>query len=115
MISTSGTTGIPKCVSISYENLNNFCKFINHIYPLSKYKNINVLNTAMFSFDLSVCDIFYSVTNNHTLVALTKDEIDDYNKIFGEGKYLISFTYRNIVTLSLILILIYVMIILVSK
>ena len=31
-----------------------------------------------------------------------------YNKIFGEGKYLISFTYRNIVTLSLILILIYV-------
>lgn len=82
MISTSGTTGIPKCVSISYENLNNFCKFINNIYPLSKYKNINVLNTAMFSFDLSVCDIFYSVTNNHTLVALTKDEIDDYNKIF---------------------------------
>ena len=83
MISTSGTTGIPKCVSISYENLNNFCKFINHIYPLSKYKNINVLNTAMFSFDLSVCDIFYSVTNNHTLVALTKDEIDDYNKILS--------------------------------
>ena len=31
-----------------------------------------------------------------------------YNKIFGEGKYLISFTYRNIVILSLILILIYV-------
>ena len=31
-----------------------------------------------------------------------------YNEIFGEGKYLISFTYRNIVILSFILILIYV-------
>ena len=31
-----------------------------------------------------------------------------YNKILGEGRYLISFTYRNILTLSIILILLYV-------
>lgn len=78
IIFTSGSTGVPKGVPISYKNLFNFIKWISDIVPLCDYKNVKVLNQASFSFDLSVADLFYSLCNGHTLVALNKDISKDY-------------------------------------
>lgn len=77
IIFTSGSTGEAKGVPISYNNLNNFIRWISSIYPLNTYKNIKVLNQASFSFDLSVADIYYSLFNNHTLISYT-----NYSNVF---------------------------------
>lgn len=82
IIFTSGSTGNPKGVPISKDNLNNFINWISNIYPLSIYQNINVLNQASFSFDLSVADLYYSLCNGHTLVALEGNILTDYSKIY---------------------------------
>ena len=82
MIFTSGSTGVPKGVPISKENLNNFINWISNLKPLCDYKDINVLNQASFSFDLSVADFYYSLCNGHTLIALDNDIQEDYNEIF---------------------------------
>jgi len=82
IIFTSGSTGVPKGVPISYSNLLNFIEWVNTLKPLNEYENINVLNQASFSFDLSVADIYYAISNGHTLVALDKNNQEDYNNIF---------------------------------
>lgn len=82
IIFTSGSTGIPKGVPISYNNLLNFIEWIKTIKPLDSYNNIKVLNQASFSFDLSVADIFYSINNGHTIIALDKKNQENYNNIF---------------------------------
>ena len=82
IIFTSGSTGEPKGVPISYNNLFNFINWISNLSPLNEYKNINVLNQASFSFDLSVSDIYYSITNNHKLIALDKKKQEEFNPIF---------------------------------
>lgn len=81
IIFTSGSTGEPKGVPISKENLNNFINWISKLYPLCNYKNINVLNQASFSFDLSVADLYYSLCNGQTLVAFDGN-IQNYEIIF---------------------------------
>ena len=82
IIFTSGSTGIPKGVPISKTNLNNFIDWISNLKPLCDYKDINVLNQASFSFDLSVADLYYSLCNGHTLIALDSDIQEDYDEIF---------------------------------
>lgn len=82
IIFTSGSTGEPKGVPISYNNLDNFITWISNIYPLSNYHNINVLNTASFSFDLSVADLYYSLCNGHTLFATNNSCSCNYFNIF---------------------------------
>lgn len=81
MIFTSGSTGNPKGVPISYENLENFIKWISNFEVLKDYKNINVLNQASFSFDLSVADLYYSLFNGHTLIGLNKNTQDDLSSV----------------------------------
>lgn len=83
MIFTSGSTGVPKGVPISKSNLNNFIDWISSLKPLCDYKDINVLNQASFSFDLSVADLYYSLCNGHTLIALDSDIQEDYDEIFN--------------------------------
>ncbi len=83
MIFTSGSTGVPKGVPISKSNLNNFIDWISNLKPLCDYKDINVLNQASFSFDLSVADFYYSLCNGHTLIALDSDIQEDYDEIFN--------------------------------
>ena len=82
IIFTSGSTGKPKGVPISVENLDNFIRWISALKPLSEYTDCNVLNQARFSFDLSVADIYYSLCNGHTLVALDLDTDGDYSSIY---------------------------------
>ena len=81
IIFTSGTSGIPKGVPISLSNLNNFINWITNVIKVSK--KINVLNTASFSFDLSVVDIFFSFCNGHSLYGLDKTKMENYNYVFN--------------------------------
>lgn len=74
IIFTSGTTGVPKGVPISKENLNNFIDWISSLRPLCEYSYINVMNQAEFCFDLSVADLFYSLCNGHRLVSYEPDK-----------------------------------------
>ncbi len=67
IISTSGTTGSPKLIPITYDNLCNFVNWISNISVLKDFENINVLNTSSFSFDLSVASIYYSLCNENCL------------------------------------------------
>ena len=82
IIFTSGSSGEPKGVPITYENLKNFVSWISKLAPLCDYENIKVLNTAKFSFDLSVADIYYSLYNAHSLIAYN----DNYNEIISVFK-----------------------------
>jgi D-alanine--poly(phosphoribitol) ligase subunit 1 len=79
---TSGSTGKPKGVPISVKNLDNFVQWISCLKPLCEYTGCNVLNQARFSFDLSVADIYYSLCNGHTLIALDLDATGDYSGIY---------------------------------
>ena len=85
IIFTSGSTGISKGVPISKDNLSNFIKWISNIEPLRGYKKINVLNTASFSFDLSVASVYYSLCNGQSLI-LMENDISDYKEWFDEFK-----------------------------
>lgn len=87
IIFTSGSTGEPKGVPISYSNLENFINWIGGLENLSTYKNINVLDEASFSFDLSVADFYYSLFNGNTLVGLDSASKEDYVKIFDVLKF----------------------------
>ena len=82
MIFTSGTTGVPKGVPISRDNLYNFIVWINLVFPPTKQK-LKVLNTAVFSFDLSVVDIFYSLNCGHELVILPSFDFTDSSALFS--------------------------------
>ena len=79
---TSGSTGKPKGVPISVKNLDNFVQWISSLKPLAEYSGCTVLNQARFSFDVSVADIFYSLCNGHTLVAMDLDTAGDYSSIY---------------------------------
>ena len=81
---TSGTTGEPKGVPISHANLRHFTEWISRLEPLASYRGCNVLNEASFSFDLSTADIYYALTNGHTLTALTAREPGEITAVFRE-------------------------------
>ena len=72
IVFTSGTTGVAKGVPITYKNLDNFINWINNTYPFNSYKDINVLNQASFSFDLSVMDLYYGLFNKHSIYSITR-------------------------------------------
>ena len=78
IVFTSGSTGEPKGVPISYDNLLNFISWISDTFKSSKH--LNVLNTANFNFDLSVADIYYSLFNGHTLYSVNSFNYDDLFK-----------------------------------
>ena len=81
---TSGTTGEPKGVPISHANLRHFTEWISRLEPLASYRDCNVLNEASFSFDLSTADIYYALTNGHTLTALTTRDPGEITAVFRD-------------------------------
>lgn len=86
IIFTSGTTGEPKGVPISTSNLLNFTHWLNRLDPLSSYRDAAVLNQASFSFDLSVADLYYALTNGHTLTALESTDPAEIAEVFSGNR-----------------------------
>lgn len=67
---SSGTTGEPKGIEISYNSVNNFIEWISKKITVN---NCYVINQALFTFDISIFDIYFSLVNGHTLVCLEND------------------------------------------
>lgn len=81
IIFTSGSTGKPKGVQITYGALNHFTEWALTLGDCEK-KGMHYLNQAPFSFDLSVMDLYMSLSTGSCLVSLEKTVQSDYRKLF---------------------------------
>lgn len=77
---TSGTTGVPKGVKISYGNLENFIGWLK-----GRMCTVSgpVLNQAALSFDLSVADLYLSLTEGRCWVGLEKETQQSYPSLLS--------------------------------
>ncbi|QSX06742.1 AMP-binding protein [Sedimentibacter sp. zth1] len=81
-IYTSGSTGYPKGIKISYNNINNFLNWFTNFKIISEIQPKIILNQALFSFDLSVLDIYYSLWNKSLLFCLNDNIMSNFNLLF---------------------------------
>ncbi|WP_165003037.1 MULTISPECIES: D-alanine--poly(phosphoribitol) ligase subunit DltA [unclassified Enterococcus] len=81
IIFTSGTTGEPKGVQISHENLKSFVRWTLEEFKLGTGKRF--LAQAPFSFDLSVFSIYPALLSGGSLVPLEKSVIQDFRQLFS--------------------------------
>ena len=70
---TSGSTGHPKGVLVSQDNLLAWLKNMTELYCMDK--EFNASQTYDLSFDLSVADIFFTFSNHGTLCVLNEKEL----------------------------------------
>lgn len=71
IIFTSGTTGTPKGVPITLDNLSSYFESIDSLYPI--YSNDRVVNNSDLSFDLSVHELFSAWRNGAPLCVIRQD------------------------------------------
>lgn len=78
---TSGSTGEPKGVVIT---LNNLTHFIDWMVAEQRFTEAGevFLNQAPFSFDLSVMDTYLSLVTGGTLFSVTKDHVANLRTLF---------------------------------
>ena len=76
---TSGSTGDPKGVQITFKNLYSFVNWATDEYYLNK--DDIFLNQVPFTFDLSVMDIYSSFINKSKLVLCNKKTSSDIKRI----------------------------------
>ncbi|CAD5901765.1 putative Oleoyl-(acyl-carrier-protein) hydrolase [Carnobacterium maltaromaticum] len=72
IIYTSGSTGKPKGVKVGHIALLNFIKDITNFYKIKK--EAIILQFASIAFDVSVFDLFASLSNGAKLIIATKEE-----------------------------------------
>ncbi|HCS30029.1 MAG: D-alanine--poly(phosphoribitol) ligase subunit DltA [Enterococcus italicus] len=81
IIFTSGTTGVPKGVQISQQNLWSFVQWA--LQDLGIHKEDRFLSQAPFSFDLSVMSVYPALLIGGALVPLAKETVDDFKELFS--------------------------------
>lgn len=79
IIYTSGSTGEPKGVQVTYSNINSF---INWFSKKINMRNVNVLNQAAFSFDLSVADLYFSLFTGSTINIIDTAAKFDFKELY---------------------------------
>ena len=84
IIFTSGSTGEPKGVKVTYENIDTCIKWLKEITQATESDTI--LNQAIYSFDLSVADLYISSFCGCTQYALDTTNILDFANIFNQLK-----------------------------
>jgi amino acid adenylation domain-containing protein len=70
---TSGSTGNPKGVIVSHRNVLAYLEAINNLWNLPE--NFNMSQFHDLSFDPSVSDMFFTLTNGGTLCVVPEDEM----------------------------------------
>ncbi len=80
-IFTSGTTGKPKGVQITYDNLESFCQWMLTDFNLNTGQRF--LCQAPFSFDLSVMDLYPALLTGGTLVPMEKSMVESFPILFS--------------------------------
>ncbi len=80
-IFTSGSTGEPKGVVITVGCLDAFLDWMLGEQTLREGAE-TFLNQAPFSFDLSVMDLYLSLTTGGTLYSITRREVADFKSLF---------------------------------
>ncbi len=85
IIYTSGSTGKPKGVEITYANLESFVSWF--VTVISK-EGVRILNQALFSFDLSVADIYFSLYTASTLCITETNFMENMIALYDEIKML---------------------------
>ncbi|MDR0886919.1 MAG: D-alanine--poly(phosphoribitol) ligase subunit DltA [Clostridiales Family XIII bacterium] len=84
IIFTSGTTGQPKGVQISHNNLLSFTDWIKDDFGIDSGKRF--LLQAPFSFDLSVMSLYPALLSGGTLLAFGKEIIGDFARLSASIK-----------------------------
>jgi len=78
---TSGSTGDPKGVEITLGNLTHFVDWMMAEQKFSPGAE-TFLNQAPFSFDLSVMDLYPSLTTGGTLFSITKEQVANLKQLY---------------------------------
>lgn len=81
IIFTSGTTGKPKGVQISHDNLVSYVNWM-HSDDFGIKKEGICLSQAPYSFDLSVMDLYPTLTLGGQLAVLPKKTTDNFKQLF---------------------------------
>lgn len=84
IIYTSGSTGKPKGVRINLSSLESFIKWASKLCNISDKEVF--MNQAPFSFDLSVMDLYLSLTSGSTLFSIDKEMITNFKELFENFK-----------------------------
>lgn len=81
IIFTSGTTGAPKGVQISHDNLMSFVQWVLADFGIKN--GMHFLAQAPFSFDLSVFSLYPSLVSGGVLEPLEKATIQNFRELFS--------------------------------